>query len=277
MTRETRMEIHARLRRSEGPRRSSILSTPQSLHQRVRGVYLSSHPALAVALAPAREFLQAQPVQQTFAIGAGILSAIWGYAFIPLLLLSIGASMMDYFIGRARARRELGADGLPRFQPDVASIGYAVKVSTYAQLSLLWGAEVWVWTRVLPLLSDVGVSLPGWVGQLVGGGWVATGLLFGFFVTEMDSVEAHKVAMGRGRLPGWSIISGALRGLLERGERVIERLMGGPPPPPPPTGGGPGGGRTRDISESDVRRAAERRRGPPPVSQIPRWLSGTEN
>lgn len=250
-------------------KRKTVLSTPRTLQERASRIATSPHPMFAIVDAPLRDFAAASWAQKIGALMAGTVTVWFSYAFLAFLPIAGLASVTDYFLGRYRARREFDAMGQPKFQAEVAQIGFAVKITTYTQLVMLWAGEQWAVAHVMDLIRDLGFQVPMWL-VLMQGGWISTGLLVAYFFAEMDSVEAHKIALGRGPLWGWDILSKALRGLLGRASRVLSDS-----PVPPPTGGVPV---PAEVQDEDRRRVEEadkvRRKPPPPASGS---LNGTQN
>jgi len=255
----------ARLDRSEGARAAKrTLSTPRGLHERVGSVYASSSPFMALVLTPLRELQAAPWPAKILAVAGGAIAWVFSLAFVAFLPLAVAASLVDFYLGRYRAKTESDEDGQPRFHADIAQIGYAVKVSTYAQLSIMWGVEVWAWAHLLPLLGTVAPAFASTLDPIVSGGWIATGLLVGYWITEMDSIEAHKLALGKGPLPMWWRVSGLLRYIMDRTGGVVEQALGHKPD-------APGYVTAEELEELE----RERRGNAPGGAKSPHWGTGT--
>lgn len=123
--------------------------------------------------------------------------------------------------------------------------------------------ELWAASHLPGLLARLGLGLPEWAAGLLSlleGGWISTALLMGYLVTEIDSIEAHKIAMGKGPLWGWDILSRVLR-------RVMAKVAKALGDTPPDGGGGSPAPIPPEQQERDRQRVLEEdaaRRRPPP-------------
>lgn len=201
------------------PQGISVTAGPSRIRSRFARAY--AHPIITMLTEPARDLMQSSAASKVVIVLSGGIAWIYSSAFESALVVAMGLSLWDWASGRAVAKRR----GV--FDADVARVGMHVKISTYVQLGVIRIMEAWAALHV--------ASAVDWIPD--SRGWLATGLLVGFMVSELDSIDRHKIALGGEPLWGWSRVSAWIR-------RGVDRSL-------------PGG----TITEEELREQEARRRG----------------
>ncbi len=126
-----------------------------------------------------------------------------------LLALLVASGALDYFLGRACAKRA----GV--YDPLLARAGMLTKLAAIFMLFLIRGFEYWAMYH----------AIPG-IGTTRGG--ISSALAVGLFVMDLESIEHHRVFLEARPIPGFSRLVAFLRSV----ERRMLPLPAATPPPP---------------------------------------------
>lgn len=116
-----------------------------------------------------------------------------------MLLLVVPATLSDFYFGVTAAKRRT-ADDPGAYQRARADAGWNAKLATIVLLVLIRALEYWAELH----------GFPGILGGTTNGA-IATALAVGVFGGELESIDAHRIQLGAGPIPGLSHLTGLLR------------------------------------------------------------------
>lgn len=166
----------------------------------------TSEQIMSLIEAPFQRILHAPFWGKLFAAFTGALQFFFSHLFGGILILVIAASILDWYYGRALAKR----DGV--YDRDIARFGLVNKIAGVAFVLMVYGFEFW-------MSSNTGFST---------GGFGAAALGAALFASELESFHDARLKGGMRRIPLAS-------SFIEWARKVIPSPFERKPPKSPPT------------------------------------------